>query len=141
MPLFTRLSFYTFFALLLFACEADKKGIEELQADVIEVHDEVMPKMDDIMKLKAQLKLIKADTAQVLPSDDLILVNNLIDNLEKADKSMMKWMRSYDSLMEDMTEEEKIAYLKKEEAAIKLVKQKMLSAISEAKLFLEKHKN
>jgi hypothetical protein len=97
--------------------------------------------MDDIMKLKAQLKLIKADTAEVLPSDELILVNNLIDNLEKADKSMMNWMRNYDSLMEGMSEEEKLTYLMKEEAAIKLVKQKMLSAISEAKIFLEKQQD
>jgi hypothetical protein len=141
MHLFTRFSIYVLVATLFFSCETDKKSVEELQADVIEVHDEVMPKMDDIMKLKAQLKLIKADTAEVLPSDELILVNNLIDNLEKADKSMMNWMRNYDSLMEGMSEEEKLTYLMKEEAAIKLVKQKMLSAISEAKIFLEKQQD
>lgn len=82
MHLFTRFSICVLVAILFFSCETDKKSVEELQADVIEVHDEVMPKMDDIMKLKAQLKLIKADTAEVLPSDELILVNNLIDNLE-----------------------------------------------------------
>ncbi|GAB3332815.1 hypothetical protein GCM10027429_12640 [Marivirga atlantica] len=141
MHLFTRFSICVLVAILFFSCETDKKSVEELQADVIEVHDEVMPKMDDIMKLKAQLKLIKADTAEVLPSDELILVNNLIDNLEKADKSMMNWMRNYDSLMEGMSEEEKLTYLMKEEAAIKLVKQKMLSAISEAKIFLEKQQD
>jgi hypothetical protein len=141
MLLFTRFSICVLLATLFFSCETDKKSVEELQADVIEVHDEVMPKMDDIMKLKAQLKLIKADTAEVLPSDELILVNNLIDNLEKADKSMMNWMRNYDSLMEGMSEEEKLTYLMKEEAAIKLVKQKMLSAISEAKIFLEKQQD
>lgn len=54
---------------------------------------------------------------------------------------MMNWMRNYDSLMEGMSEEEKLTYLMKEEAAIKLVKQKMLSAISEAKIFLEKQQD
>jgi len=137
MLLFTRFSISVLLATLFFSCKTDKKSVEELQADVIEVHDEVMPKMDDIMKLKAQLKLIKVDTSEVLPSDELVLVNNLIDNLEKADKSMMNWMRNYDSLMEGMSEEEKLNYLMKEEAAIKLVKQKMLSAISEAKTFIE----
>ncbi len=134
----TSLNFILIAVFLCTACKKEKDKVEALQKEVIAVHDEVMPKMDEVMKLKSSLKAIKNDTTVTLPSDKLLLVNNLIDNLEKADNSMMNWMRNYDSLMEGMSEEEKLTYLQKQENSIQQVKQSMLSSISEASQFLEK---
>jgi hypothetical protein len=43
-------------AILLVACEEKPKETDVLYNKVMEVHDEIMPKMGDIMRLKKQLK-------------------------------------------------------------------------------------
>jgi len=139
MTRFTNLLSVFLILTLLPACEKEKDDTQLLKEEVINVHDEVMPKMDNIMKLKAELKAIKQDTANVIPSDKLIQLNNLILNLEKADREMMEWMRNYDPLMEGMTEEEQIVYLKAQKISIKRVKQSMLSAILDAELYTKKN--
>lgn len=126
--------------LLASSCENKTQQVEELQARVIGIHDEVMPKMDQLMKLEREIKAIKGDTAHVLASDKITSANNLIMNLENASENMMNWMRNYDSTMSDMTEEEKINYLKEQETSFKQVKQDMLSSISEASIFLENNR-
>jgi hypothetical protein len=99
-----------------------------------------MPKMDDLMKLTSKLKVIMQDSTQLLTSENIVTANNLIGNLNTADEGMMHWMRNYDSMMQGMSDDEKLVYLLKEEGAIKKVKQDMLSAISGASNFVADHK-
>lgn len=49
---------------------------------------------------------------------------------------MMNWMRNYDPRMEAMSDEEKIAYLKRQKKSIEEVSEKMKFSISEAEAFL-----
>jgi len=117
---------------LLLSCGSKKKEVEKLQAETIEIHDEVMPKMDDIMKLKKSLKS-KQDSVS---SEESERIQALIVSLEKADEAMMNWMRNYDPKMEDMSEADKLEYLKNQKAAISDVSEQMKGSISKAKSYL-----
>ncbi|SMG40477.1 hypothetical protein SAMN05661096_02753 [Marivirga sericea] len=119
------------FAIIALSCESKEKEVEELKSETIAIHDEVMPKMDDIMKLKKSLKN-KQDSADA--SD---IIQDLIIALEESDKAMMNWMRNYDPRMEDMTEDEKIEYLNSQKAAISEVSREMNKSIAEAEEFLK----
>jgi hypothetical protein len=131
---------YVLLLSFLVSCDNTRQQVEDLQATVIEVHDEVMPKMDDLMKLKSKLNVIKVDSINLLTTESRVTANNLISSLNTADEGMMNWMRNYDSMMQGMSEEEKLAYLIKQEVSIKKVKQDMLSAIAGASEFIADHK-
>ncbi|ADR23350.1 hypothetical protein MATR_28010 [Marivirga tractuosa] len=126
-----KLSFFLV-AILLVSCTSKEKDIEKLKSETIAIHDEVMPKMDDIMKLKKALKAKKDTSEDVKPNQ----VQDLILALEEADEAMMNWMRNYDPRMEAMSDEEKIAYLKRQKKSIEEVSEKMKFSISEAEAFL-----
>jgi hypothetical protein len=93
--------------LLLVGCtQAEEKMSEELKAKVLEWHDVLMPKTEQIVSLKSKLDSLStgADSTQV---------RKLISSLEKADKSMMDWMHQFsiDSLGK-MDVSTKVIYLK-----------------------------
>jgi hypothetical protein len=120
------------FAVITLSCESKEKEVEKLKTETIAIHDEVMPKMDDIMKLKKSLKdaMLEADSVQKEE------IRNRVGALEEADQAMMNWMRNYDPRMEDMTDAEKIEYLKNQKASISEVSEKMKKSIAEAKTYL-----
>ena len=118
---------------LIISCELKDKEIEKLKSETIAIHDEVMPKMDNIMKLKTSLKT-ELDS---LSNEDSTNVQGLIISLENADKAMMNWMRNYDPQMKDMSDDEKIEYLKNQKSSIQEVSELMKSSISEAEDYLD----
>jgi hypothetical protein len=120
------------FAFLMISCESKEKEVEKLKTETIAIHDEVMPKMDDIMKLKKSLKA-EQDSVSTEKSTD---IQQMIISLENSDRAMMNWMRNYDPQMEGMSDEEKIEYLKKQKASIHEVSEQMKSSISEAENYL-----
>jgi phosphoenolpyruvate-protein kinase (PTS system EI component) len=140
-----RLSSLVSFLVVVFlvSCNGDnkEKEIESLKTEVIGIHDEVMPKMDEIMQLKQELqKNIDEQNNDSILSNSSNNAQNVISNLEKADNAMMNWMRNYDPEMEEMTTEEKLEYLQETKKDIQMVKEQMLSAISKSKEFLEQDK-
>lgn len=121
----------------MLACNGEEKKVEQLKEEVIMIHDEVMPKMDDIMSLKAQLLKIGKSTDST-KLEELAQIQRHIIYLNAADAEMMNWMRTYDPEMEGMVREDKIKYLEKERTSIQLVRQHMLSAIAKSKEFVAK---
>lgn len=102
---------------------------------VLDIHDEVMPKMSTIAKLSAELKpLINEDS----------LAKEKFDNLVHAHEEMMNWMQAFgtkfnsDEIMNGAElSEEKREILAQEKIAITEVKEAMLSAISDAEDYLK----
>ena len=93
--------------LLLVGCsQAEEKLSEELQAKVLELHDVLMPKTEQIVSLKSKLDSLSSGV-------DSVQVNKLIGALDKADRSMMDWMHQFsiDSLGK-MDVNTKVIYLK-----------------------------
>lgn len=93
-------------SLLVVGCsQAEEKLSEELQAKVLEMHDVLMPKTEQLVSLKSKLDSLSSGV-------DSVQVNQLIGALDKADHSMMDWMHQFsiDSLGK-MDVKNKVIYL------------------------------
>lgn len=122
------------------ACgQQGEKNLEELEQEVMAIHDEVMPKMGLISALNDSLKSMythyKIDS---VPVDSTLLqtIDNHIKALSSADESMMQWMRNYEKPGPNMTEAQKRTYFEKEKSKITDVRDTMLKAIANAQDFI-----
>ena len=97
------------FSLLIFSScnQAEEKLSQELNDQVMQLHDHLMGKTEDVLKLKSKL-------ASLSNEKDSINIHKIINSLNKADESMMDWMHQFslDSLGK-MDALNKISYLKK----------------------------
>jgi len=101
---------------------------DSLYSVVMGIHDEIMPKMQDIFNIKTALEDKISDTE--VKNDSLALI---IDELGQAEAGMMNWMRSFrpdktvghDSLMQ---------YYRSEKKKIEKVKDEMEISIEKASL-------
>ncbi len=78
--------------LVLTACSGNSEKVDEfneLFGQVMQVHDEVMPKMGEVQSLSAQLKTI-ADTTANKATYDAALAQ-----LKEADEDMEAWMMQF----------------------------------------------
>lgn len=130
----------------LSSCNKDADKVLELEGEVMTIHDEVMPQMDDIMTLKSKLskKIIHMDSLQ----NEGIAGNNIAEQrikatevnqkLNESDKLMMDWMHEYrgDSAKK-LKSEEAILYFEAQKKKIIDVKEITSKNIQEAKSFLE----
>ncbi len=100
---------------LLVSCGDDKKDTQDQLLDkVMAVHDEIMPKMDAIMKYKKQLKAkIEELTAEGKEDSEARIteIKEAIESLDNSHEGMMSWMREFDTDFEDKVEEDIMAYL------------------------------
>lgn len=94
--------------------------------EVMEIHDEVMPKIETINRYMTELEVLKDEDAQA---------SYVYEELDNADKAMMSWMRSV-KVNKEGTEEERIAYYETEKIKIENVKTMMLNSIELAKAYL-----
>lgn len=104
----------------------------QLHDSVMVIHDEVMPKMKDIYRLR---KRLKKKVEQSKSSSDIAEIKSLIAALETADDTMMDWMAAYDK--PDEGTQGAMEYLAKEKIRIEKVRDEMLSAIANAKRNLD----
>ncbi|MCK6616701.1 MAG: hypothetical protein L6Q51_03580 [Cyclobacteriaceae bacterium] len=101
-----------------------------LYNQVMDIHDEVMPRMDDIMKLKRELKETVEKSAGLVPEKKKELEQKILQ-LDSAGKAMMQWMNDFRP--EEYTGEDLREYLESEKERVTKVKQQMLEAIQKAK--------
>jgi hypothetical protein len=126
--------------------EAQRDKVSDLEAEVMTIHDEVMPQMDEIMTLKSQLskKIQSMDSLQNegissnTIAEERIKAVDLNQKLNESDKLMMGWMHAYrgDSAKK-LSPENATAYFEQEKEKILQVKQVTIKSIQEAKTFLE----
>ena len=102
---------------------------QALYNQVMDIHDEVMPKMDDIMRLKRELKE-KVENSPDLVEEQKKQLEQKILLLDSAGHAMMNWMSSFKP--EDYKGEELREYLESEMERVKKVKETMLEAIEKA---------
>ena len=134
-------------SILTFSCGTDADQVTELEGEVMTIHDEVMPRMDEIMTLKAQLskKIIQIDSLQNEGisgnslAEQRIRATDLNQKLNESDKLMMDWMHEYrgDSAKK-LKSPQAIQYFENEKKKIDAVKQTTLKTINETKTFLER---
>jgi len=122
--------------LFVFACAKKEDKFETLKTEVFAIHDEVMPKMGELMTLK---KKVLEKVASGTNPDEL---RDAALNLEKAQEGMMKWMNEWSTnstphVNNESTEEEKMTFINAEIERVKKVKEDINSSIAEAKEILK----
>ncbi len=118
----------------LTACQKNAEDKQKVMIDeVMAIHDEVMPKMDDLMTLKGSL-----DSA-IKVSPDSAKAKQLYAALDSADNQMMDWMQAYNpDQVKGKSDEEVSKYYAEEKAKISSVKELTNKSIEDAKGFLGK---
>lgn len=100
---------------------------QALYEDVMDIHDQVMPKMNDLHKAKSSLqtRLTMPGTGESEKED----IQNQIARIDSASEGMMVWMRQFNPLPDSAGEEEARAYLESELIKVKKVRQNILDAL------------
>ena len=109
----------------------EEEGNQALYDEVMKVHDEVMPKMNDIYKLKEELKQQIASTPEMV-EEKKKEIEETISKLDSASEGMMIWMRNFNPLPDSLGEEQAREYLENEMEKVKKVKEDILEAIEKA---------
>ena len=113
--------------------EAQKKL--EMYEAVMEVHNEVMPKLEDLYQYR-QLADQRLDSIGE-NSEDGEAIKNLVGDLESAEEGMMQWMRQFRRPNDSLAYEEIIRYYELEMERVSLVQDSVLSGISRAKQYFD----
>jgi hypothetical protein len=81
-----------FLVLSLPACQ--KNEVEVLHNEIMDIHDEIMPKTSDIAYLYLAFRK-KVETDSTISTDQKVELLKQADDLEKAEDEMMVWMNDY----------------------------------------------
>jgi len=122
--------------------EEQKKSQDDLAKEVMAIHDEVMPRMGELVGFRKQLKTkINAWTQTNTAESDAVIMEAtaLVEKLDAADKGMMDWMHEYNGGQGLYEHELIMEYLRDEKSKIEKVRTDMNLSIEEAKQFIESH--
>jgi hypothetical protein len=111
--------------------KTETSGNEKLYNEVMKVHDEVMPKMNDIHKLKMSIRE-RIEKNPNLPKAERLKLDAMYAKLDSANEGMMVWMREFRPLPDSVGEEKAKAYLENEMERVNKVRDRMLKAIESA---------
>lgn len=132
--------------MMIFSCSQEKGNIDQVEKEVFAIHDEVMPKMGQIMDLRNALsqKIVTIDSLLKIKNDDSLQQQKdqaltLSNALQQADEGMMNWMHAYngDSL-KALSSDDALKALNAEKTKISQVRDQMLESITKAEAFLKK---
>lgn len=133
-----------FLTLSLTSCKEHKEEPAKNQmAEVMAIHDEVMPRMGEIAKLVGELKPMVDSTAQGQKYEAAV------EELQIAHKSMMDWMQNFGNRFDpdeilhgkELTEQ-KQEWLDEEEERVRALRDQINSSIEKAEAVLaESEKN
>ncbi|MFM9838085.1 MAG: hypothetical protein ACKVOQ_07460 [Cyclobacteriaceae bacterium] len=112
---------------------ADENPNQALYDQVMDIHDEVMPRSEDIYQLKKELqeKVVSTPNLVAEKKQELELA---IAQLDSADQSMMDWMHHFHPLPDSADQEKARAYLESEMEKIKKVRELTSESIEKAKV-------
>lgn len=131
------------------ACKSGEDAVKQAENDVFAIHDEVMPRIDDVMKLRKQLngRIASLDSAKATGSAATTLRTDeekeqarlLSRNLTNADSLMMNWMSRYNGdTLAKLSPDDALRYLSGQKDQITDVKTKLNTSIDQARQFLGK---
>jgi len=128
------------------ACNKNADRVQELEKEVMDIHDEVMPKMGEIMALKKELnqKIAELDSLQQEGASSTTLAQerqqamDITTRLSQADSLMMDWMYDYrgDSA-KALPAGEALEYFRIEKEKIVKVQETTTKSMQEAREFLK----
>ncbi len=105
---------------------------QALYDQVMDIHDEVMPKMEDIYTLKKKLQDQIAATPDMVVEEKQALEKR-IARLDSVGNLMMDWMHKFSPVADTVDQEVAREYLESEMEKIRRVREAMLEAIESEK--------
>ena len=100
---------------------------KSLYDQVMDIHDEVMPKMNDIYKMRKALKDSIANSADMSEETKLQITQTIL-TLDSAGNSMMVWMREFNP--PDQKDEEAFKkYMESELVKVKKMREDVMRAM------------
>jgi Mg2+ and Co2+ transporter CorA len=110
---------------------------QALYDQVMDVHDELMPQMEDLYKLKKELQEKIAATPDMVAEKKGEL-DQAIATLDSADQLMMDWMHKFRPLPDSANQEKAREYLESEMEKVKKLKELFNESIDKAKEIVKK---
>lgn len=110
----------------------DSEENQLLEKEAWRVHDEVMPKMGSLYKLKGTLQE-KINSTPDMPEERKAELQEIIRELDESYEGMMQWMRNFKPEQHADSEDQTREYLENEIESIKEVKRDILSALEKGK--------
>jgi hypothetical protein len=127
--------------LLLFAC-GNKGGNQSnsetptgdsneiLYNQIMDIHDEVMPKTEELYNISKQLKTNLKDATTDAEKD---LLQNQINYFDSVNTMMMDWMHEFRPLPDTTNQETARSYYENHLEKVKLVREAILTAVDKGK--------
>lgn len=106
----------------------DSEPNQLLEKEAWRIHDEVMPKMGRLYKLKGTLQE-KITSTPDMPEDEKAELQTVINELDASYEGMMQWMRNFKPEQHASSEENTREYLENEIENIKKVREDILAAL------------
>ncbi len=134
--------FSIIFSSLALSITSCSNNAEDLKAQVFAIHDEVMPKMDDIYTYRTALLEVEANGTidkKNLADDEKAEIARVRDSLTLAQIAMEDWMHNYKADIDNATNSEKAAYFTAELPKIQKVRTTMLRIIELGKATCKKY--
>jgi len=134
---------FVLLAVTLFSCNksgrdatasdpVDNESNQTLYNQVMDIHDEVMPKMDDLYKMKKQLQ-DQIENTPDLPEEKKFEMEATIKQLDSANNSMMVWMRQFNPPTDSADQEALREYLEEQLEMVKKMREDVLLALEKGK--------
>ena len=122
-------------SLIAISCQNQSNELNELKAEVLEVHDHTMELRGKLMQTKKELESYRtADSSSAM-------LDEAIGDLKAADEAMMNWMRNFESPDEQGgTDDEKMTYLEEEKQKMIHIKDQTEKSIEFAKEVASKYR-
>jgi len=98
-----------------------------LYNQVMDIHDEVMPKMEDLYNMKKDLQA-KLEAA---PQSEKTQLQERIAQIDSASNLMMEWMHEFDPPADTIDQEQTRAYLEGEMEKVKRVKEAIVGVLNQ----------
>jgi hypothetical protein len=134
--------FLLLFAFTMQNCtDSESKKLEVAENEVMAIHDEIMPKMGEIMDLKASIaeKLKGLDSTAINYQTVKQELDSISYALTQADNGMMDWMDEYNAdTLKAISTQEAAKYLEEQKMKVTEIKALTLKNIDAAKLILKK---
>ncbi len=125
---------------ILFSCQPDQEELNQIKrAEVIAVHDEVMPKIGQLKKLEkeAEKKIEMLQMGETVDSLQIQDLKVLAFDLNQAYDAMFIWMRQYKTEDEEKTPEEIKVYLEDQALKINEVNEQIKAILSKSEEVLK----
>lgn len=128
------------------ACNNDTNNSNQLQTEIIAVHDSIMPMMGTFVRdnIKVKNLLTKMDSLQkVVPGLDTLKEKEELSQLQltlgDVNESMTDWMHNFEPAPENKNADEVKTYLQSELEKVKVLKDKFTAAEQQSKQVLGKY--